>query len=675
MDLFWPGVLMVEQKSPGKSLGGALDQAEQYFLSIKDSERPRYLLACDFGNFALFDLASRATHEFALEELPDKLGLFGFVTDTEGGDSPEHPISTKASRLMSEMYLGLKRSGYGGRDVGYLLTRLAYCLFADDTGVFEHHALHRYLEKRTAQDGHDLGPKLVELFQVLDTPVERRQSTLDEDLAGFPYIDGALFAESISIPALDSAARGLLLEASSFDWSGISPAIFGSLFQSVMSAKEVHDAGAHYTSEENIMKVAGPLFLDGLKAELAAVKARRDAGRKRALERFREKLGGLKFLDPACGSGNFLIVAYRELRRLELEAMVEIRDPRSKRFDPAGMPRIGVGQFYGIELDGFSAKIAETAMWMTDHLANNEISRVYGDSYVRIPLKERANILNADALETDWNEALPAEECSYILGNPPFLGAKVMSARQRAQVARAAGGGGGTLDYVAAWFFKSVEYAPDAKTGFVSTNSVTQGEQVGQLWPAILGKHEIAFAHKSFEWDSDAAGKAHVHVVVTGLARKGAVARKRLFDGKEEENPRHISPYLIGFGGDAPLVSESARRLNGLPKLVMGSKPIDGGHYIFTAGEKDGFLAKEPGAAGFLRPYIGSREFINGGERWILALHGAEPSELKAMPEVAKRVEAVRRYRSESRSPGARKLAETPTRGTTSTSCRKSRSC
>jgi len=327
------------------------------------------------------------------------------------------------------------------------------------------------------------------------------------------------------------------------------------------------------------------------------------------------------------------------------------------------MPKVNVDQFYGIEIDGFSARIAETSVWMTDHLANNEISRAYGDSYVRIPPEGRANILNADALETDWNEALPAKECSYVLGNPPFLGAKVMSGEQRGQVGRVAGlgGGGGTLDYVAAWFFKSVEYAPDARIVLGSTNSVTQGEQVGQLWPAILENHEIAFAHKSFEWDSDAACKAHVHVVVIGLARKGAAARKRLFDGKVE-NPRHISPYLMGFGNAVPFVSESARRLNGLPKLAMGSKPIDGGHYILTAGEKDGLLAREPGAAKFLRPYVGAREFINGGERWILALQNAEPSELKAMPEVMKRVEAVKRYRLKSRSPGTRKLAETPTR-------------
>lgn len=440
--------------------------------------------------------------------------------------------------------------------------------------------MYKYLERRTAADGHDLGSKLIELFQVLNTPAENRQSTLDADLAKFPYIDGALFERAIQIPAMDSEVRALLLKASSFDWNDVSPAIFGSLFQGVMSAEERRGEGAHYTTEENIMKVIGPLFLDDLRAELEKIKARKDAGRKSALEKFRSKLAGLNFFDPACGAGNFLVVAYLRLRRLELDAIVETHDPKNKRFDPAAMPKINVDQFCGIELCGFAAQIAQTALWMADHLANNEISAMYGDSYIRIPLEKKANVLNADALETDWNGVLPASKCSYILGNPPFGGSKMTSKEHRAQVRRIVdlGGSGGTLDYVAAWFVKAVRYAPDAPVGFVATNSVTQGEQVAQLWPLLLRDgREISFAHRSFKWSSDAAGKAAVHVVVVGLAKKPGT--KRLFDGNAEENPRYISPYLIGFDEPVRLVREAYAPLNGFPTQRMGTQPIDGGHY------------------------------------------------------------------------------------------------
>lgn len=662
IDLFWPGTLIVEQKSPGRDLEGALEQAEDYFLSLEEADRPRYLLACDFKNFLLCDLVKNTRRGFKLSDLPAKLGLFGFMSGAEPDATDEEPVSVKASRLMAKIYLRLKKSGYGTEDAGYLLTRLTYCMFADDTGIFEHNTLHRYVENRTAPDGSDLGPKLIELFQVLNTAPERRQSTLDEDLAKFPYIDGTLFEGAISIPAMDSDVRKLLLDASSFDWNGISPAIFGSLFQNVMSAEERRGAGAHYTTEENIMKVIEPLFLDDLRAEFKKIRTHGGARRKAALENFRDKLANLRFLDPACGSGNFLITAYKHLRKLELDAIVDVYDTSTKRFNPASMPKINVDQFYGIELNTFSAKIAETAMWMADHLANNEISEVYGDSYIRIPLEKKANIWNADALETDWNDVLPVAECLYILGNPPFGGSKIASKKHRAQVKRVAnlGGSGGTLDYVAAWFVKAVKYAPDAPFGFVATNSITQGEQVGQLWPALLKDgREISFAHRSFKWDSDATGKAAVHVIVVGLAKN--IRTKRLFDGEHEENPRYISPYLIGFDKAIRFVSESAKPLNGLSKLRLGSQPLDGGHYIFTSDEKMEFLDKEPGASKFLRPYVGAKEFINGGNRWVLALHDVEPSEIRSMPEILKCIDNVHVYRSTRHSKPTLELAKTPT--------------
>ena len=672
IDLFWPGRLIVEQKSPGKDLEGAMEQGLDYSLSLDETDRPRYILACNFHDFFLVDFELKKTHKFTLKELPTKLGLFKFMNDAEPeACEDEEPVSVTATRLMSKIYLWLKDAGYdnGTKDgedearmnTEYLLTRLAYIFFADDTGIFGRRLFHKYVENRTVIDGSDLGTKLKELFEILNTPVNDRMSTLDGDLAKFPYIDGALFEHEIPTPAMDSEVRSLLLEASAFDWSEVSPTIFGSLFQGVMSAEERRITGSHYTTEENIMKVIRPLFLDGLRTEFEKIKMRKDAGRKSALEKFRDRLAGLRFLDPACGSGNFLVTAYKELRKLELEAIMEVHDPKARRFDPAGMPRINVDQFYGIELDGFPAKITETAMWMADHLANREISKVYGDSYVRIPLEKKANIWNVDALEANWNDVIPASECSYILGNPPFGGSKKMSAKQREQVRKIAnlGGSGGTLDHVTAWFIKAVKYAPDTPLGLVATNSITQGEQVAQLWPVLLKDgRDISFAHRSFKWESDVSGNAKVTVVVIGLAKNAGV--KRLFDEGVEENPKHISPYLIGFTYPAPLVSESPHPLNGLPGMVMGSKPIDGGHYIFNKDQRAEFLALEPKASKFLRPYVGAKEFINGSKRWILALHDTEPSELEAMPEVMKRMKTVSRTREKSTDLQTRKLAETP---------------
>ena len=672
MDLFWPGKLIVEQKSPGKDLGDALDQAEQYFLSLAEAERPRYLLACDFRKFLLVDLSARKSHAFTLEQLPDKLGLFAFMSGEESKYIDEHPISVKASRLMSKIYLRLKDTGYRNEDAGYLLTRLAYCLFADDSGIFERNTMHAYIENRTAPDGSDLGSKLIELFQVLNTSVENRQSTLDADLAKFPYIDGELFEGAIAIPAMDSDTRKLLLEASEFDWNGVSPAIFGSLFQGVMSASERRSEGAHYTTEENIMKVIGPLFLDDLRAEFEKTKVRKDAGCKAALEKFRDKLAGLTFLDPACGAGNFLITAYKELRRLELAAIVGIHDPKLKRFNLAAMPKINVDQFYGIELNEFSAKIAETAMWMADHQANNEISRMYGDSYVRIPLEKKANIWNADALETDWHDVLPAAECSYIMGNPPFGGPRRINDSKRTQIKRISGlsKGGGNLDYVTCWFIKASRYArPETKIGFVATNSITQGEQVGQFWPLVYGYgRDISFAHESFKWGSDASGKAQVHVVIVGLENKLKMVdrRKRLFCYEDadvfESEPRFISPYMLGMSETTPIVKKHPKPINGLPRIADGAVPLDGGNLTLTDQEKAELISKEPEASRFLRPFIDANDFLARKQRWLLYLKDAELGTIKRdFPEVMKRVNATRSYRMSCERIASKKLAKHPT--------------
>jgi len=385
-------------------------------------------------------------------------------------------------------------------------------------------------------------------FEVLNTPEEQRHRNLDEDLKKFPYINGDLFEERLRIPSFDADMRKLLLRVCAFTWDKISPAIFGALFQCVMDEEQRRAQGAHYTTERNILKVIQPLFLDDLRSEFERIKPRRDGGRRKALETFHEKLAGLTFLDPACGCGNFLIISYRELRRIEIELLKLLWTPEQMKLDVSTL-RIDVDQFYGIEIGEFPARIAEVALWMMDHIMNNELSDAFGKPYLRIPLKKSPHIHPADALETDWNSVLNPEKCSYVFGNPPFGGAKYQSHAQRAQVRRIArlGGSGGTLDYVAAWFIKGGEYIQKGKAriGFVATNSITQGEQVAQLWPLLFDRSgiEISFAHRTFAWGSDARGKAHVHVVIIGLTRRDdEPATKRLFsydDVKGDPTERH----------------------------------------------------------------------------------------------------------------------------------------
>ena len=683
IDLFWPGVLIVEQKSEGRDLEVAYGQAGEYFDSLPERDRPRYILVSDFQSFELHDLDEGEQTSFALVDLPSHVEAFGFILGVQRRIfRDQDPVNVEASASMGRLHDALEASGYSGHDLEVFLVRTVFCLFADDTGIFEPRDLFLdLLETRTREDGSDLGPALARLFQVLNTPVDQRQAKLDEDLARFPYVNGDLFAARLTIPDFDAAMRSALIDACRFDWAAISPAIFGALFQSVMDAAERRAQGAHYTTEKNILKVIGPLFLDDLRAEFNRLRARKDKRRGGELTAFQKRLGGMKFFDPACGCGNFLIIVYRELRELEIDLIRELRrgrgDEAQRMLDATDLSQITVDQFYGIEIGEFPVRIAETALWMMDHIMNNRLSLAFGRSYVRIPLEGSPHILNADALETDWTALLPPEECSYVFGNPPFAGAKFQSEEQRAQVRRIAALGktGGTLDYVTAWFIKAGEYVQTgrARIGFVATNSITQGEQVAQLWPILFARANlaIAFAHRTFAWGSDARGKAHVHVVIIGLDDlENTQADKRLFsypdiNGEPEETGHTaLSPYLFDAGGLADphlVVREESHPINGMAKLIIGSKPIDGGHYIFTAKERTAFLDMEPAAESFLRPYIGAREYLQGGARWILALHNAEPNALKRLPRVRERVAAVRRYREASKSKPTQKLAETPT--------------
>ena len=671
IDLFWPGVLIVEQKSAGRDLARAYEQAGDYVDALPENQRPRYVLVSDFQTFELHNLDERDTAAFALADLHAHVEKFGFILGVQRRTfHDQDPANIKAAELVGLLHDALAASGYQGHDLERFLVRIVFCLFADDTGIFEPRDIFLdFIETRTSEDGSDTGARLAELFQVLNTPEAERQTTLDEDLTRFPYVNGALFDGPLSIPFFDAAMRAALLNACRFDWSNISPAIFGALFQSVMEPAERRAQGAHYTTEQNILKVIEPLFLDDLRAEFARLRSRRDNRRRADLLRFQEKLGQLRFLDPACGCGNFLIIAYRELRLLEIDILRELRAV-------AYLSRVDVDQFYGIEFGEFPARIAEIALWIMDHIMNNRFSLEFGRLYRRIPLQKAPHIAHGDALEMDWSEVLPAKQCTYVLGNPPFVGAKYQTAEQRAQVRRIAGlgGSGGTLDYVSAWLIKAGAYAKgQTRIGFVAANSTTQGEQVGQLWPILFDRCglEIAFAHRTFAWGSDARGKAHVHVVILGLDRRANTRNeKRLFSypdlNGDPEETRHaaLSPYLFDAGGlsDPHLtVHEASGPINGMGKLIIGSKPIDGGHYIFSAQERDAFLETEPDAAPFLRPFVGAREYLQGGKRWILALHDAAPNVLARLPHVRKRIIAVRAYRQASKSRPTVKLAETPT--------------
>lgn len=680
IDLFWKGMLLVEHKSAGGNLIKAKEQALDYFPNLKPEELPRYVLVSDFQTFELFDLEGKAKPaKFSLAELPKHVEAFNFIRGLEKREfRDQDPVNIKASELVGKLHDALEKSGYKGHDLERFLVRIVFCLFADDTGIFDpRNMLLDFLQSRTREDGSDTGPLLIQLFDVLNTPESERQKNLDEDLAQFPYVNGDLFAERLRPPSFDSKMRTQLIEACEFRWDAISPAIFGALFQSVMDAAERRRKGAHYTTELNILKLIGPLFLDALHAEFAEIKARKGADRKNKLAAFHDKLARLTFFDPACGCGNFLIITYRELRRLEIELLKEIHPSGQRELDVTKLSRLDVDRFYGIEIEEFSARIAETAMWMMDHIMNNELSLAFGQNYARIPLKKSASILHADALETDWAAFLPPEKCSYVFGNPPFGGAKVQTDAQRAQVRRVAnlGGSGGTLDYVAAWFLKAGSYvAPkncNAQIAFVATNSITQGEQVAQLWPLLFSRYglEISFAHRTFAWGSDARGKAHVHVVIIGLTKRAyEPVEKRLFsyddiNGAPVES-RHLvlSPYLFDASNlrDRHLVVEERNApICDAPKVIIGSKPIDGGHYIFNRAQYDDFVKQEPKVKPFLHPYIGSEEFINGGERWILVPREIPPQKMREMPSVVERVAAVRKMRLESQSSQTRSLPPT----------------
>ena len=685
IDLFWPKKILVEQKSIGRDLNQAKIQADNYLFGIAVEDQPRYIMVSDFQNFVVHDRVKDIEHRFTLEELPEYVGFFVeiFLETDEDFEIPDD-LDVKSAEKMGELHDALKDQGYVGHDLEQYLVRLAFCLFAADTEIFpSRNHLIKYLRGRANDDSRNIGHLLSDLFTVLNTPLGERKSYLDDELKKFPYVNGGLFADSLQTAPFNSGMYKILLELCKYDWSQISPTIFGALFQSVLLPTERRRDGAHYTTEENILMVINPLFMDELRSEFEKIK-KSPTSRTAALKKFHNSLRKLTFFDPACGCGNFLVVAYREIRRIEHE-IIKLKmehSPASGKQDTFSQDfasMVDVDQFYGIEINEFAVRIAETALWMTDHLMNQELSSIVNDVFIRIPLQKSPHILLADALETDWSELILPENCSFIFGNPPFVGAKKQTIKQRAQTHREGnmGGSGGTLDYVTNWFFKAAKYNQLVKNqvpfAFVAVNSICQGEQVAQFWPKLLEQYQLSirFAYQSFVWTSEARGKAHVHCIIIGLIKKNdEPIIKKLFTFPDiksspvEISCKAISPYLLDASNlsDPNLVIQRVNEpINGLPRMVIGSKPIDDGNYIFDEEQKRLFLYKEPMAERFMHPFIGAKELINGQKRWILALQNATPSELQLMKETRKLIVAVKQSRKNSNSPGTIALADFPT--------------
>jgi hypothetical protein len=688
VDLFWPGMLLLEQKSRGKSLDAAFDQALGYFPGLPERDLPQLIIVCDFERFRVHRLATAAqpgeTLEFALKDLHKHVKLFGFMAGYKVQTiQAQNPVNIKAADRMGKLHDALKASGYEGHALEVLLVRLLFCLFADDTGIFQPaQAFRAFIEERTEPDGSDLGARLAQVFQVLNTPdgaggpgntASRRSTHLDAQLAAFPYINGKLFEESLPLADFNAHMREALLDACALDWSAISPAIFGSLFQSIMNADARRNLGAHYTSEENIQKLIKPLFLDTLWAEFGKVK-----GNRNRLFEFHQKLRHLRFFDPACGCGNFLVLAYRELRLLELAVLRASHElsghAGQQSVDVHSLIGVNVDQFHGIEIEEFPAQIAQVALWLMDHQMNLQVSEEFGLYFARIPLRTSPHIVHGNALTLDWADVLAPEQCSFVLGNPPFVGAKFMDDAQRTDTRAVFAGvdNAGLLDLVAAWYVKATRYMALAKVldgpvpvcAFVSTNSITQGEQVGVLWGWLLaqGVH-IHFAHRTFNWSNEARGKAAVHCVIVGFGltdRAGKVIYE--YDdikGDPHAVPaQHINPYLV----DAPDVIAAAMTttLCDVPEILNGSIPSDGGHLILTHEAKQELLAHEPSAAVWLRPYLGAEGFLHNELRYCLWLKDCPPQELRAMPLVLARVRGVQVMREKSTKAATRQKAATP---------------
>jgi hypothetical protein len=678
IDLLWPGTLLVEMKSRGQDLDKAHKQALDYCHGLKEYELPKLILICDFHRFHVYQ-DNGLNVQFELPQLIENLQLFEELAGYQKRTYyEEDPVNIAAAELMGKLHDQLRDVGYTGAALEAYLVRLLFILFADDSTIFQKGIFFDYLEQRTKEDGSDLAMHLDMLFQVLDTPEDKRLKTLDDQLNIFPYVNGRLFSERLPTAAFNTEMRRLLLDCCKLDWGKISPAIFGSLFQSVMDSTARRNLGAHYTSEKNIMKLIKPLFLDELWEEFHA-----SGENHNKLKQLHNKISKLRFLDPACGCGNFLITAYRELRLLEL-AIVEklLKGQMVTNINQYFL--VDLDQFYGIELGEFPSQIAQVAMFLIDHQCNMMVSDRFGEYIPLIPLQKSAIIVNENALRLDWHSIIKPLEGEieepryhYILGNPPFVGKQLMKSEQKADMNLVFGSdaGSGILDYVSAWYLKAALYlknhqpikfnCPLIKAAFVSTSSVCQGEQAASLWSNLIQRYNchILFAHQTFKWSNEAKGIAAVHVIIVGFSNfkrdKNLLFTYETVQSEPQvQRVDNISPYLVE--GRNTLIESRNTPLCRVSPMFKGSQPTDGGFLLFSDVEKKEFLNTEPGATKFIKPFISAHEFINGEKRWCLWLTEIQPNELRALHHVQKRVEQVRQMRLKSTKAATVKWAEVP---------------
>lgn len=682
--------VLIEQKSLGKELNKAIkqsdgtllspfQQAKRYAAELPYSQRPRWIVTCNFAEFYVYDM-ERPTGEpetIKLADLEKEYYRLQFLVDT--GDTnikKEMEISLQAGEIVGVLYDALLKqyknpeSEESLKSLNALCVRLVFCLYAEDAGIFGGHGMfHNYLEHHRSEDRR----ALINLFRVLDQKPDERDQYLDDDLAAFPYVNGGLFAdENIEIPRLGDEVIDLILEKASadFNWSDISPTIFGAVFESTLNPETRRAGGMHYTSIENIHKVIDPLFLDSLRAEFDEIKEITvDKTRKAKLKAFQQKLAGLTFLDPACGSGNFLTETYLSLRRIENEviaALVYGQIQIGEIHDPI---QVSIGQFYGIEINDFAVTVAKTALWIAESQMLKETEDVVGTTLEFLPLKSYANITEGNALRLNWEDVVPKRKLNYIMGNPPFVGYSLQSKSQKEDILSIyvdekgkAYKTAGKIDYVSGWYFKAAQLmvGTNIRTAFVSTNSITQGEQVAGVWKPLYDRFgiHIDFAHQTFRWDSEATLKAHVHCVIVGFSIAANNVQKRLYVAERFQEVKNINAYLL----DAPIVFVEKRNkpICNVPLMTTGNRPADGGHLIIEESDYDEFISTEPKALPYIKRLVGAAEYINNKKRWCLWLVGISPAELRKMPLVLQRVEACKTDRENAPDAGRRKLAERP---------------
>ena len=675
IDALVPGLCAIEMKSAGKDLEDAVTQALDYIDDLADAETPRYVIASDFHGFRVMDIEApegQDVQTFSLEELPAAIESLAFIAGYQTvsfGDREQETASVKAARIMADLYEALSESGYDDHEASVFLVRILFCLYADDSGVWERDLFYEFLERRTSTDGADLGPQLAMLFQAMNRETGKRQRTLDDLIARFPYVNGGIFAETAVIPAFDKGMRDLLLQACAFNWSAISPAIFGSLFQAVKDAAARRELGEHYTTETNILKTIQPLFLDELRDRFT-----RDIHDVAKLKRLRTDLGQLRIMDPACGCGNFLVVAYRELRALDLQILKRLQElgdtswqSPTAFFLKEDLP-VTLDHFAGIEIEEWPARIASTALHLVDHQANQAMELALGQAPDPLPLDKIESVHVANALRTDWSTIIAPSPQVMVVGNPPFIGQYTKQSDQTEDLKTVWGTDyDGYLDYVTGWYKKAADYFKYTRGGrfaFVSTNSIAQGQPVPALFrPLITAGWRIRFAHQTFAWSSEAPEMAHVHCVIIGFdQREKAPVALYTYDspkGQPQQKPaRSINPYLL----DAPTfyVQKRTKPLSlDLPEVLYGSKPTDNGSLLLNQAAHDEAM-RDPVAAKYVRPFIGARELINSTDRWCLWLEDLDPSDLGESRFLRERVEACKDFRLASAKAATRTAASTP---------------